>query len=308
MSAGLTSADGKAGPLAIDTIPDGAAHQQSQSSLRVGYRALIPRRHAFQVQGVAVNVAALHRDGDGIPIVFLHGFGSTKEDYADIALHSGFDGHPVLAYDAPGCGDTELQALDRLSIPFLVDTALAMVDAAGFDRFHLVGHSMGGLTALMLADAHPQRVLSFVNIEGNIAPEDCFLSRQVEQYPAENDAAFFDDFIERTRLAPAYASALYAASLRHKVRAGAVRGIFRSMVALSDRGRLMERFLGLPCPRMFMHGEQNSHLSYLAHIAARGVHVVDIENCGHFPMYSDPTAMWRSILNFLNDVSTEGRP
>lgn len=255
-----------------------------------------------------MNVAALHRTGDGTPIVFLHGFGSTKEDYADIALHSGFDGHPVLAYDAPGCGETTLQALDRLSIPFLVDTALAMANAVGFDRFHLVGHSMGGLTALMLADGNPQRVLSFVNIEGNIAPEDCFLSRQVEQYPAADDAGFFDDFIERTRLAPAYASALYAASLRHKVRAGAVRGIFRSMVALSDRGRLMDRFLGLPCPRMFMHGTQNNHLSYLAHIAAHSVRVVGIQNCGHFPMYSNPTAMWRAILDFLQDIPEGGAP
>ena len=47
------------------------------------------------------------------------------------------------------------------------------------DRFHLIGHSMGGLTALILGDEHPGRVSSFINIEGNVSPEDCFLSRQV---------------------------------------------------------------------------------------------------------------------------------
>jgi hypothetical protein len=26
----------------------------------------------------------MYRDGIGIPLVFLHGFGSTKEDYADV--------------------------------------------------------------------------------------------------------------------------------------------------------------------------------------------------------------------------------
>lgn len=36
------------------------------------------------VEGVQLNVAAIHRDGHLAPIVFLHGFGSTKEDYADI--------------------------------------------------------------------------------------------------------------------------------------------------------------------------------------------------------------------------------
>jgi pimeloyl-ACP methyl ester carboxylesterase len=34
---------------------------------------------------------------------------------------------------------------------------------------------MDGLTALLLANRHPDRVLSFVNIKGNLAPEDCFL-------------------------------------------------------------------------------------------------------------------------------------
>jgi pimeloyl-ACP methyl ester carboxylesterase len=100
----------------------------------------------------------------------------------------------------------------------------------GIERFHLVGHSMGGLTALLLAHECPDRVLSFVDIEGNIAPEDCFLSRQIVDYPGNDPEAFFAAFIERARHAPAYASALYAESLRHKVRAGAVRGIFQSMV------------------------------------------------------------------------------
>jgi hypothetical protein len=98
-----------------------------------------------------------------------------------------------------------------------------------------------------------------------------FLSRQVLTHPSEDDESFFDDFIERTRRSSFYSSALYAASLRPKVRPGAVRGIFESMVDMSDRGDLMPRFLSLPCPRMFMYGEQNSSLSYLAKLSANGV-------------------------------------
>lgn len=253
------------------------------------------------VQGAELDVATLHRTGTLEPIVFLHGFGSTKEDYADIVRYGAFDGHPLLAYDAPGCGETRCADLSRISIPFLVETALAVLRAVGFERFHLVGHSMGGLTALMLADAHPQRVLSFVNIEGNIAPEDCFLSRQIAAHPRADAQRFFDDFIERVRRAPAYASALYAASLHHKVRAGAVRGIFESMVELSDHGGLMDRFVGLRCPRMFMYGEQNASLSYLSHIQSQGVRLCEIPRCGHFPMYSNPTRMWQEIEAFLRE-------
>lgn len=250
------------------------------------------------VDGVALDIAAIHREGDGIPLVFLHGFGSTKEDYADLVRHADFAGRPFVAYDAPGCGESRCGELGRISIPFLVATALSVLGRFGIERFDLIGHSMGGLTALMLAHSHPERVLSFVNIEGNIAPEDCFLSRQIFDFPQSDAQIFFAEFVERARLAPAYSSALYAASLQHKVRPGAVRPIFESMVHLSDHAELMDKFLGLPAPRMFMYGEQNAHLSYLGSIAEQGVQLSRIPHCGHFPMYSNPTAMWQAIAGF----------
>ncbi|WP_175763846.1 alpha/beta fold hydrolase [Burkholderia ambifaria] len=255
-------------------------------------------RLSFAVDGTQLDVSAIHRGGTRAPVVFLHGFGSTKEDYADIVRHRAFDGRPFVAYDAPGCGESQCADLSRVSIPFLVETALQVIDRLGFARFHLVGHSMGGLTALLLAHRYPRRVLSFVDIEGNIAPEDCFLSRQIVDHPRDSAEQFLDDFIDRTRRAPAHASALYSASLRHKVRAEAVGGIFRSMVELSDNGDLMRKYLGLPFPRMFMYGEQNRSLSYLSAIEAHGVVLSEIPDCGHFPMYSNPVAMWTAIADF----------
>ena len=144
----------------------------------------------LRIDGVGLQVAAASRGGDLDPVVFLHGFGSTKEDYLDIAGLHAFTGRPFLAYDAPGCGQTVCADLPGISIPFLVKTAQAMLDQAGIRRFHLVGHSMGGLTALLLAHQEPDRVLSFVDIEGNLAPEDCFLSRQILSHPSADETAF----------------------------------------------------------------------------------------------------------------------
>ena len=256
----------------------------------------------LEIEGTTLSVSSISRKGSEEPIVFLHGFGSTKEDYADIVRQVSLSGYPFLAYDAPSCGETSCSDLTKISIPFLVKTALAMLEQMRIERFHLVGHSMGGLTALMLADQQPERVLSFTDIEGNIAPEDCFLSRQIIDYPAENASEFFERFIERTLHSPAYSSPLYSASLKHKVRAEAVEGIFSSMVHLSDHGELMDKFLNLPCPKMFMYGEQNSHLSYLSDIQSKGVKLSEIPECGHFPMYSNPPKMWREIADFLNGL------
>ncbi len=257
--------------------------------------------HAFEIDGTELKIAAIQRGGSLSPIVFLHGFGSTKEDYADIVRYPVFKDRPFLAYDAPGCGETVCTDLSKISISFLVETALEMLDRADIEKFHLVGHSMGGLTALLLANAHPERVLSFTDIEGNISPEDCFLSRQIVDHSKANPKEFLDAFIHRTSQQPAYASALYAASLRHKVREGAVQGIFSSMVDLSDNGDLMQKFLNLPCPKMFMHGAQNDSLSYLDLIKTNGVCLSKIPDCGHFPMYSNPVAMWQEIAAFLDN-------
>ncbi|MEM9202041.1 MAG: alpha/beta hydrolase [Actinomycetota bacterium] len=258
--------------------------------------ALEPVVHEFSVAGVEVTIAALQRTGDGDPIVLLHGFGSTKEDYADIARRSVLGGHSVLVYDAPGCGASAVSDPAAVDIAFLTEIARTMIDRAGFDRFHLAGHSMGGLTGLMLADAMPERIASFVSIEGNVAPEDCFLSRQIIEFADPDPESFFAAFVERAAAAPAWASALYSTSLEAKVQPGVVESIFRSMVDLSDNAGLMGRFLGLPCPTMLMYGDQNADLSYLPMLAEQpGVQLAEIPECGHFPMYSNPPAMWGAL-------------
>jgi pimeloyl-ACP methyl ester carboxylesterase len=260
-------------------------------------------RIPLTIDGIAVDLAAIHRSGSRTPILFLHGFGSTKEDYADIVRQPDFEWQPFVAFDAPGCGETRCADLSKVSIAFQVQAALAVADHFGFERFHLVGHSMGGLSALLLAHAHPDRVVSFVNIKGNLAPEDCFLSRQIFDYPQGDIERFFDAFIERVRSAPTYSSALYAASLRHKVQVGAVGGIFRSMVDLSDNGDLLQKFISLPIPKMFMFGDQYSSLSYLPYIQEHGVTLAEVLYCGHFPMYVNPRQMWQYIAT-LHDRCT----
>lgn len=263
---------------------------------------LIHEKYDLTIDGVDIKIAATRREAitDLTPIVFLHGFGSTKEDYIDIVHHPSFSGRPFLAYDAPGCGETICNDLSKMSIPFLMETAKAVLQLAGIQRFHLCGHSMGGLTALMLAHEDPSRVVSFIDIEGNVAPEDCFLSRQVITYHSDDPEVFFEAFVQRVRSSKEFSSSLYSASLRHKVRVGAVRGIFESMVSLSDNADIMTKFLSLPFPRMFMYGEQNASLSYLGHLEANGVELAEIPHSGHWPMYANPLEMWRRIALFLD--------
>jgi pimeloyl-ACP methyl ester carboxylesterase len=70
--------------------------------------------------------------------------------------------HQVITIDNRGAGDTG----DVVGAPYTVETmtgdCLAVLDAAGVERAHVVGMSMGGLMAQELALSHPDRVQSLV--------------------------------------------------------------------------------------------------------------------------------------------------
>ena len=257
---------------------------------------------SLQVQGVNLELSTIHKRSHDPPILFLHGFGSCKEDLADVTVHPALQHYGYLAYDAPGCGHSQSDNLSATDIPFLVATAEAVISHFNISRFHLMGHSMGGLTALLLAHRHSDRILSFVNIKGNLAPEDCFLSRQIFLFPSDNPEVFLDAFITRTCSVKSYGNSLYASTLRARVRANAVRPIFESMVRLSDEEDLLRWMLNLPCPKMFMFGEENRGLSYLPELEKGGVDLAQVPQCGHFPMYSNPVEMYRRIAGFLQNA------
>ena len=260
----------------------------------------------FELSGAQVRLAALRRPGTKPAVLCLHGFGSTKEDYADLAFHPAFAGRGLALLDAPGFGESECDRPDLVSIPFLRDAAETAADRLGLEVFHLVGHSMGGLTALQLAARRPERVLSFANIEGNIAPEDCFLSRQIFEHPAETPQDFLQAFIERAKNRPEWSCRLYAAALPRKVRAEFVRPIFQSMVEISDNTPLMETFTGFAFPRMFVYGERNRSLSYLERLPGLGVELAEIPFSGHFPMYANPQALWARLADFFDTCDRGG--
>ncbi|KAH6879407.1 Alpha/Beta hydrolase protein [Thelonectria olida] len=263
---------------------------------------VIHQRLKLIVDDTELDIAVVSREGPLLPILFLHGWGSTKEDYIDISLNKAFHGRPFIAYDAPGCGKTFCADLSKINIEFLVNTAEFVLRHLHVGKFHLVGHSMGGLTGLELANRIPRSVASFIDIKGNLAPEDCFITRQIFTHPQKDPRKFLEYFINRTLQAPFYGSGIYAAGLGDRVRPEAIKGIFQSMVELSDNGNLLTKFTSFPFPRMFMFGAQHGTLSYLPMLEANGVELAEVAGSGHFPMYSNPVAMWNIMKQFLERV------
>jgi pimeloyl-ACP methyl ester carboxylesterase len=97
------------------------------------------------------------------PLVLLHGLGSTVTKWRD-ALPIMAARRRTIAVDLPGFGRSEAPRA-KYSFGFLAGGIHAFLDSVGVDRCVLVGNSLGGVTAMWLAAAWPERVAGLVLVD-----------------------------------------------------------------------------------------------------------------------------------------------
>lgn len=98
---------------------------------------------------------------DGEVVVLLHGFPEDASAWTAVSERLHDNGFRTLAPDqrgySPGASPT---GTDAYRVTQLVRDVLALVDASGAERVHLVGHDWGGAVAWTTALSSPERLLS----------------------------------------------------------------------------------------------------------------------------------------------------
>ena len=99
-------------------------------------------------------------DGDGVPVLFVHGNLSTSAFWKD-TIATLADTHKSVAMDLRGFGDSEPAAIDATrGVRDFSDDLHALITSLGFDSVHLVGWSVGGGVVMQYAIDHADRVES----------------------------------------------------------------------------------------------------------------------------------------------------
>lgn len=102
---------------------------------------------------------------DGEAVVLLHGFPETAASWDEVVPGLAEAGYRTLAPDqrgySPGARPTGRRSYVASE---LAGDVLALADAAGVERFHLVGHDFGAAVAWTLAASHPERLLSLTAV------------------------------------------------------------------------------------------------------------------------------------------------
>ncbi|MFJ6893898.1 alpha/beta fold hydrolase [Streptomyces hokutonensis] len=105
----------------------------------------------FDVQGG--QVYAHVREGDGPALVFLHYYGGSRRTWIPV-LRRLNPGQGFVAYDQRGWGDST-SVPGPYGLDQLADDAQRVIDALGYSDYVLVGHSMGGKVAQIVAARRP---------------------------------------------------------------------------------------------------------------------------------------------------------
>lgn len=122
-----------------------------------------PEPESVTVDGMRL-VYLKQGDGDGTPIVLLHGFGADMNgwlfNHGDLA-----EAAPTYALDLPGHGKSAKQVGEG-TLAWLANVVEKFLKEISLNTVHLVGHSMGAGVALLVAANQPQSVKSLTLIAG----------------------------------------------------------------------------------------------------------------------------------------------
>src|SRR6187431_1194211 len=113
----------------------------------------------------AVEIAYLD-EGEGDPIVLVHGFASSKNVnwvYPTWVSDLKKDGRRVIALDNRGHGDSsKLYDSTQYEIAIMANDVIALLDHLGIERADIMGYSLGSRMTAVLAQRQPQRLRSAI--------------------------------------------------------------------------------------------------------------------------------------------------
>jgi pyruvate dehydrogenase E2 component (dihydrolipoamide acetyltransferase) len=109
-------------------------------------------------------------EGDGTPVLFIHGFGGDLNNWL-FNQPAVAEGRVTYALDLPGHGGSSKEVGEG-DVGAMAAAVRDFLGAVGVPRAHLVGHSLGGAVALQLALAEPDLVASVTAVApAGLGPE-----------------------------------------------------------------------------------------------------------------------------------------
>lgn len=259
-------------------------------------------------RGRALSIPYFFRPGDGPAILFIHGLGGAKENFYAAFQSRALDGCTLVAFDNPGTGLAEFDVTQVPDVSALADVAQVISEKLMTQQYFICAASMGGLIALVKLRRHGAKGIDgLINIEGNLLPEDCMFSRRTASSdPEVFRTKVFAEMTSELLASPHTGDRIIAHNMAMNTNLDAYYAFSHETVRESDSGRLIEEFLALKMPRLFLYGAANRSLSYLERLRQSEVEVSEIPRSAHFLFYDNPIETFATIGTFVHRHNRSG--
>ncbi|WP_313664834.1 alpha/beta hydrolase [Shinella sp.] len=246
------------------------------------------------------SLAFIDAGAGDVPLFLLHGYTDSSRSWSLIEPHLAREYRLVMP-DLPGHGLSAATPLPRLEA--FADDVAELADALGIARFAVVGHSMGAMTALVLAARHPARVTALASICGSVTPglvAQTTLGAEIAALsdPIDPQSAFLQAW-------HACARPVDAAFLRWVAREAAAMPAPRwqalyAMLEAADLSRISE---AVRAPLLLLAGEEDAlfgepHRAALRHAFPYAM-VENLAGHSHNPHWESPALVAAALAGFL---------
>jgi 3-oxoadipate enol-lactonase len=237
------------------------------------------------------------------PIVFLHGVGSDKSVWAPQLAHFG-KSRRSIAFDYPGYGDSAPAAKDTSRDDFAA-AILAAMDSLDVGTAHICGLSLGGVVAIAIHSAAPERCRSLILADAFAAHPD---GRAIYERSVAGSA-------DLRALAEARVDLLLAPGTSDDIRGEVVETMARidpaayrigaQAVWLADQS---ERARAIDVPTLVLVGDEDlvtpPQLSKALAEMIPGARLESIAGAGHLSNLERPTTFNARVEEFLAQVES----
>ena len=247
--------------------------------------------------------------GEGEPFLFLHGWGANRRIWKQQFDHFAKD-YKTMIVDLPGHGKS---SWEQVSLEALIDDIEEICSELHLQDINLFGNSLGGLIAMKLIEAYPERIKRFISVGalpkfvksenypfGLWAPRIYKLDSMLEEeYPIVLNVFFRSLFtIEERR----ECKIKWLQQFRQQDDVPQ-RKALREYLKIMENQDLRKTFSEISFPVLLINGTEDDIVSkdavhYLQGILPH-VKVRFFERCGHFPFLTKPDAFNRVVEDFL---------
>lgn len=254
-------------------------------------------------------------DPAGAPLLLIGGLGTQliawDEEFCELLASRGFH---VVRFDNRDAGlSTWLAGGDEYALDDMAADAVGLLDALGIPAAHIVGASMGGFIAQLIALDHPDRVLTLTSMisgpggEDEVPPTPEAMELLMTPVPGTRKGRMdlgvhskktllgpadpFDESYERDRVAAAVDRAYHPA------------GFVRQLQAISRAPSRLARLGALRIPTLVVHGDADILVPVengrLVAAAIPGARLLEIPGMGH----DIPRRVWPQVVEAITELA-----